>query len=251
MSNELIPMDVLGEVSTQVGSDEDFAALSTGGFLQRIELKSKGKLIDKRIVLPGHYAVIKSADDAVDLGDSIDIMPLARRMKAIDMSDNAHIVVSYDCNSDLFKDIEERSAVQNSHCQFGASLLVIERSTGKLYELFLGSKSHRKIGAEIMYHLPVSAADIATAEANGNEPRATEPRSALPVTLKSKNKTNEEKGYSWFVIVPTPCSNPFSKSQVPNLDKIREEGAKFINPDDGNKPEVETTKAGGKKKRAR
>ncbi len=244
MSNELIPADVFGTISTQVASDEDFNDLSSGKFLQRLELKSKGALIDTGKVGPGHYAVVKSAEDADDLGDSVDVLMLARRPKAIDMSDIENIVVTYDRQGELFKNIEERSGKPNSRCQFGASFLVVERSTGKMYELFLGSASNRREVGTLSDFLPVTAADIERRGLKGVEPHGPQ-----AVTLKSKRVENKKNNWSWFVIVPTPCSNNFTVDQIPSTDLIRAEIEKFLNPNDGNKPEVEP--ASKEKKRAR
>lgn len=246
MSEALIPADVFGAVSTQVASDDDFKDLgSSGKFLRRIELKSKGALIDTGKVRPGHYAIIKSSEDADDLGDSIDILPLARRPKAIDMNDNEQIVVTYDRQSQLFKDIEKRSEQSNSRCQFGASFLVVERSTGQLYELFLGSASNRREVGTISDFLPLTAQDIKRRGLTDKEPHGP-----LPLTLKSKIVQNKAKGWSWFVITPKPCSNPFTMEQVPAPEVLKAEIEKFLSPDDGNKPEV-TPKDQGAKKRAR
>jgi hypothetical protein len=243
MSNDLIPQDVYGAVSTQVGTDEAFNSLSSGKFIRRLELKSKGALIDKGIVGPGHYCVAKSSEEADDLGNSIDIMPLARRPKAIDMSDSEQIIVTFDFDSPVFKDIEKRSAQQNSHCQFGASFLVVERSTGQLYELFLGSASNRRVVGDISDFLPLTAQDIENRGLKGEKPRGP-----LALTLKSKLVEKKEKKWSWFVMVPVPCANPFTKDQVPAGDLIKAEIAKFLNPDDGNKPEVSPADTGSAKR---
>lgn len=241
MNNELIPAGVFGAVSTQVASDEDFDALSSGSaFLRRVELKSKGKLIDTGKVKPGHYAVIKSGDDADDLGASIDILPLARRPKAIDMNDAEHIVVTYDRSSEVFVDIEKRSSQPNSRCQYGASFLVAERSTGQLYEMFLGSASNRREVGTLSNFLPLSEEDIKRRPQL--DEKTVKPHGPLAVTLKSKFVENKARGFSWFVMVPTPCSNEFTTKQIPSLEVIEEEIGKFLNPDDGNKPTVETKK---------
>ena len=245
MSDALIPADVYGDISTQVASDDDFNDLgSSSKFLRRIELKSKGALIDTGKVGPGHYCIVKSSEDADDLGDSIDVLPLARRPKAIDMNDTEQIVVTYDRKSVLFKDIEKRAQLPNSRCQFGASFLVVERSTGQLYELFLGSASNRREVGTVSDFLPLHAADI---ERRGLE--GQEPHSALPLTLKSKRVENKKNNWSWFVMVPKPCSNPFTANQVPSPEVLKAEIAKFLNPDDGNKPEVEPADNDGKSKR--
>ncbi len=245
MSNELIPMGVFGEISTQVASDVDFSDLGSGGnFLRRLELKSKGKLIDTEKVKPGHYAVIKSSEDADDLGDTIDILPIARRPKAIDMSDSDQIVVTYERQSDLFKQIEKKAGQPNSRCQFGASFLVAERSTGKLYELFLGSASNRREVGTVSNFLPLTAKQIEERELEGEKPHGP-----LPLTLKSKRVENKTQGFSWFVIVPQPCSNPFTNDQIPSTEVIKDEIDKFLHPDDGNQPQKQPEGSG--KKRAR
>lgn len=238
MSNDLIPAGVFGEISTQLGNDDDFDSMASGGFLRRIDLKGKGALVDKGIVKPGSFCIVKNADEADDLGSSIDVMPIARRAKAIDMNDKAHIVVCYDRSTALFTDIEKRSYGKDSHCQWGASFLVVERTTGQLYELYFGSKSHRKEAPTVSNFLPVTAAEIARYKALDKKPRADKPRGALPVTLKSRLVENKDKGWSWFVIDPKPCSNAFTKDQVPSEDIIRTELKKFLNPDDGNAPEI-------------
>ncbi len=213
MSESLIPADVFGEISTQVATDEDFDNLgSSSVYLRRIELKSKGALIDTGKVKPGHYCIIKSSEDADDLGDSIDVLPLARRPKAIDMNDMEQIVVSYDRNSDLFKDIEKRSSQTDSRCQFGASFLVVERSTGQLYELFLGSASNRREVGSISDFLPLSEVDIKRRGLTGQKPHGP-----MPITVKSKRVENKKKGWSWFVMVPKPCSNNLQRCINSNM----------------------------------
>ena len=242
MSNDLIPADVFGDISTQVGTDEDFADFGNSSqYLQRLELKSKGRLIDIRKVKPGHYAVVKGSDDADDLGDSIDILVLARKFKAIDMSGDT-VIVSYDRNSEVFKSIEQRADTKDSHCQYGVTFLIVERSTAKCYELFCGSKSHRREIPTFSAYMAITAEQI---KARGL--KDVEPHSPLALTLKSEPKQDKQKRYSWFVMVPKPCSNPFTLKQIPSKDTIREETAKFLRPDE-NGPEVETST---KKVRAR
>jgi hypothetical protein len=241
MSNELIPADVIGVV-TQVANDEDFADLGKSGFLQRIELKSRGELIDTGVVKPGHYCISKGNGEAEDIGASIDVLVIARRPKAIDMTDKENLIICYDRKSDVFRDIEKRSYEQNSHCQFGASFLVVERSTGGLYELFLGSKSNRLETNTISAAMAISPEK---AEQLGEKPRGP-----IPLTLKSERITKKKEGWSWFVIKPTPCSNPFTKDQVPKAEVIKDEVKKFLDPDSGKKQDVKATEP-GKEKRAR
>ena len=48
-------------------------------------LYTKGEAVDRGLVRPGHYGV-SEGEKVLDLGDSIDILPLARRPKASDMT---------------------------------------------------------------------------------------------------------------------------------------------------------------------
>ena len=60
-----------------------------------MQLYTKGKAINKGQVRPGCYG-IPEGEEVIDLGDTIDILPLARRPKAIDMTDKDAVIVSYD-----------------------------------------------------------------------------------------------------------------------------------------------------------
>jgi hypothetical protein len=230
MAKDLIPADLLENLPAQMGDDDDFKDLSQStDFLRRLQLVSKGKYVDSRKVGPGCYAVILDSENAQDLGDKIDILVLARRPKALDMSDLEQVVVSYDNKSDLFVDIAARSGTKDSGCQYGVSFLVIERSTGSLYEFFCGSISLRKEIPVLSAYMAITQEQI---EARGLE--KVEPHGPLPLTLGSKNV--RKKSYSWFVPVPQKCSTPFTAAQVPNADVIRKEMERFVNP-----PKDETT----------
>jgi hypothetical protein len=229
-STDLVPADLLENLPAQMGDDADFKELSqSSDFLRRLQLVSKGKYVDSLKVKPGCYAVILDGENAQDLGKTIDILVLARRPKALDMSDLQQVVVSYDNKSDLFVDIAERSGVKDSGCQYGVSFLVIERGTGSLYEFFCGSISLRKEIPTLSAYMSLSAAQI---EARGL--KEVEPHGPLPLTLGSKNV--RKKNYSWFVPVPQSCSTPFTAGQVPNADALRKEMERFVNP-----PKDETT----------
>lgn len=242
MGNEMIPANIFGEITPVADIVELEALANRSKFLRRIELKSKGVLIDTGKVKPGHYCIVKNSQDAEDLGDSIDILPLTYRFKAIDMSDTDQIITSFDMKSPLFKEIEQRSSVKDSRCQWGASFLVIERTTAQLYELFLGSKSNRNEVNTLLDFLPQSAEQLKKRNKSGD------PHGPLPLTLKSKRVEKKKLGYSWFVMVPRPCSNPFTMAQIPSKEVIQTEKEKFLHPEDTS-PEVETGAEGAKRAR--
>jgi len=126
MSTALTPVNLDQLPSTQLGSDEQFAELSRRpGFLERLQLFTKGDAINQGLVPPGTYGIPESKDRIIKLGAQIDVLPLARRTKALDMSEQTPIA-NYDATSDQFKDIAARSQesdrkVTRSACMARAS----------------------------------------------------------------------------------------------------------------------------------
>ena len=107
----LIPLDLNQLPSTQIGTDDQFAELAKGGdFLARLQLYTKSKVNQKGLIPSGHYGIPESDEEIIDLGPSVDLLPLARRPKAIDMTDMEALVISYDMESPEFKRIETKSA---------------------------------------------------------------------------------------------------------------------------------------------
>lgn len=235
-STDLVPVDMTQLPSTQVGSDDAFNELAkSGDFLGRLQLFTKGKAIDKGLIRPGRYGIPESGDEIVDLGDCVDIIPLARRPKAVDMSDKEAIIVSHDHESAEFKRIAAKSLEKDSHCMYGPSFLVFERSSGRLLEFFCGSKSTRGEAKNIYPYLPLTEADIAARELSG-----VEAHGPLPLTLKSRFV---EKGtYSWHVPVVVKCSTPFTN--LPSMTAIAREIEKFVNIEDDGVEKVSDEQAG-------
>ena len=93
----MVPVNFDHIPSTQIGTDDQFAELAKGGdYLARMQLYTKSKANLKGLIPTGHYGIPESDEEIIDLGDSVDLLPLARRPKAIDMSDMEALVVSYD-----------------------------------------------------------------------------------------------------------------------------------------------------------
>lgn len=207
MSNELttFSVDNLPAVSDKMFGE--LAAVAKGGdFLERIQLVTKGKYVDNEKIAPGHWGVPQpGGEEIIDLGKSIDIIPFAVRAKALDVSDKSAIVSNYDIESDDFKRIQ--NAPKNSGCMWGPSFLVLERNTGKLYELFLGNASGRQEAGKLRPFLPGGA---------GPNPS--------PATLGIRYKKTPE--YGWHVPVVTKCSEPFTKG--PTNAQINEAIQKFL-----------------------
>ncbi len=242
----MVPVNLEQLPSTQIGTDDQFAELAKGGdYIGRMQLFTKSKANMKGLIPSGHYGIPESDEEIIDLGPTVDLLPLARRPKAIDMTDMEALVISYDMESEEFKRIAAKSAESDSHCQYGPSFLVYERSTNRFLEFFCGTKSTRSEAKKVYPFLPLTATDIARQKAAGNDVAGLEPHGPLPLTLKSRLV---EKGtYSWHVPVIVKCAQPFPK--LPSKDQIVKEITRFINcKGDG----VETVKEPeGKKARAR
>lgn len=242
MSTEIAKIDY-STLSTQVGGNEVYDELAKGGdFLARLQLYTKGKAIDKGLIKPGHYGIPVSEDEIIDLGESIDLLVIARRPKAIDMTDKEAIIVVHDHTSAEFQRIAATSLEKESHCMYGPSFLVFERSTAKFYEYFCGSKSTRTEAKKIYPFMPLSQSDI---DARGLTD--VEPHGPLPVTLKSRYV--EKGSFSWHVPVVQKCSVPFKNEPKP--DAVIKEIGKFLTFKDAEQVEKVQEPEGGKKKRAR
>jgi hypothetical protein len=221
----MVPVNLDQLPSTQIGTDDQFAELAKGGdYLGRLKLYTKSKDAVKGLITDGHYGIPEGDDQIIDLGDSVDILPLARRPKAIDMTDMEALVISYDTESEEFKRIAAQSLEADSHCQYGVSFLVYERSTGQFLEFFCGNKSSRIEAKKLFPFLPLTQTDIDAKAAAGNNVGDLKPHGPIPVTLKVKVAENR-KGI-WHVPLVTMCSSPFTR--LPSDDVIRREIVKFL-----------------------
>jgi len=234
----LVPLDLEQLPSTQIGGDDLYSELAKGGdYLGRMQLFTKGKAVDKGLIPPGHYGIPDSDEEIIDLGTSVDLIPLARRPKAIDMNDSEALVISYDMESPEFKRIAAKSNEPESHCQYGPSFLVYERTTGRFLEFFCGNKSNRIEAKKLFPFLALSQADIDKKAAAGNDVGDLRPHGPIPVTLKVK--LAENKRGSWHVPVVVKCSTPFTK--VPGMEVIVREMQKFLTVKDNGVERVEET----------
>src|SRR3972149_6918698 len=162
MSTALTPVNYNQLPSTQLGTDEQFEEHSRStGFLGRLQLFSKGNAINEGLIPPGTYGIPESDKKIVKLGPQVDVLPLARRLKALDLRDKEAIIANYDPKSDEFKNIAARSEETDSNCMYGTSFLVFERTTGRFLEFFCGTKSTRPVAGDIAVFLPLTKADIA------------------------------------------------------------------------------------------
>lgn len=225
MSNAL---SNLGSLPLSNVSPTDLAnRYKSSSFIKRLQLVTKGKLVDQGLVKPGHWVVPVSEEEVTDLGESVEVLILAVRDKALDTNDKPP-VASFDPNSDLFKDICHRAGTKDSGCMYGPSFLVYERTTGQFLEVFFGNASGRQEAGNVFQYLPVSKEQAA---AFGKGFKEQGPQAA---TLKSKYI--KKPRYAWHAPVVGKCSTPFK--DLPESSVFVAEITKFLNPkEDG--PEVD------------
>ncbi len=219
MTKDLVPFNADQLPSTDLTTDTQLAELTTGtDFLPRVQLVTKGKYVDTQKISPGRYGVPQpGGEEILDLGEKMDILPLAVRAKALDMGDRDAIIAVYDMNLPEFDRIKTASAVQNSNCMWGPSFLVVERRTGKFYEYFMGNKSARQESSKLLPFLPLSREKAEMID--------EKPHGPLPCTLSCRYVKKPD--YGWHVPVVTKCSEPFTSKELPDIESIKEEITKF------------------------
>jgi hypothetical protein len=220
-TNAMFAVDLSNLPPYQMGDDsiyDDIATTTT--CLPRLMLYTKGKPIDRKLIGPGRYGIPESADEITDLGPSIDLLVLARRPKAVDMSDSDEIITSFDPESVEFKRIAARSLVKEANCMYGPSFLVIERNNlHRPLEFFCGTKSSRAEAKKIYTFLALSAQQI---EARG----LTDEKPHGPLAMTLTARLVEEGKYSWHAPVANECTTPFAELIADK--KIIDEITKFI-----------------------
>lgn len=224
MSKELAPFaQKMGLPAINEKTLESLDEVAKGSdFLPRIQLITKGKYVDQSKIKPGRWGVpLTGGEEIDDLGEKIDVILLDYRPKALDVSDKDAIISVYDTKDPEFQRI--KVAPKNTGCMWGPSFLVIERSTGKLFELFFGNKSGRNEAGKLKPFLIDRA----------------------PVSLGIRYINKPE--YGWHVPVVTKCSEPFDLAAIKvTEEQVAKELDLFQNPEKGAEkvPEEEAEKQG-------
>lgn len=200
MSNELANLTNLP--TTNVSDNEYDSLVKSGDYLPRIQLFGfKSDAVAKNMIPREHYGLVEGKE-IIDLGETVTIVPIARRLKAMDTSDRQAPIISTNNESPLFKEIVARAGTPQSNCMFGPEYLVYLAGRNKLALLFLCSVTAR------------------------NESKKIEPfmKSRSPITLSSRLASNA-KG-TWTAMVVNESEVPVSVPQeivdrvVPEVDKF-------------------------------
>lgn len=194
MGSELVPGNKAAATDLDI-----FKKMGSDNFLARLQLFSgRSDAVGEGRIKVNHWGLVDD-DDIIDLDDKITIGILAGRHKAIDTGDDFQC--SHDPDSDLFKDLVERSAVSNSGCMYGPEFLVYLPMVSKFATLFMGSKTARR------------------------EAKKFRPLMNKPAYLKSKLISTPK--YKWQGPVILPCDEAFD---LPPMEEVQAEIAKFLNP---------------------
>jgi len=182
--------------------------------LGKVLLYSKGIAVKEGRVRAGHYGIPED-ERLFDLGNAIDIVPLARRLKAVDTTNVDAVITVYDCDSPEFKRIFAQSWERDGNCMCGTSFLIFERSSHRFLEFFCGTKSTRAEAGEFTPFLPLTSADIdCQAKYYGRDVSRLVPHGPSPLTLRSRRI--KKGSYSGYAPVVTECSVPFTDLPSPN-----------------------------------
>lgn len=194
MTNELIPFDASALPAIP---DDAFETLKNKDFLQRLQMFGcSSDPVKEGKITGGHWAIV-DGEGLIDLGPSVDIIPLIFRPKAIDFTGQKP-VAHFDPESDEYKAITTKKGKGWMH---GPSFLVLERSTGSFYEVYFGSVSGRQEAPKLRPFV----------------------QQRIPCTLTSRLIKRDN---TYHVPVVRKCSEPFEK--VPPIETVLEEIAKFM-----------------------
>lgn len=208
MNQELAPINnaPLAELIAASGpiqkyTDDDFNKVVTAGYFPRLQLMTakSDECIAQRFPV-NHYAFIRD-QDYIDLGETVDCLPIAWRPKALDVSDRSTVISVFNPDSDEFKRIYSESGIQDSGCMYGPEFLIWVPQIKQFACLFMGSKSARRESGNIKNKLQ------------------------QPITLKSK--LIETAKYKWYSPVTTVCTTPF---ELPTIEALQDAVDKFNNP---------------------
>lgn len=208
----LINVNELGGEVQKYDDDVFKEVVTSGGYLPRVQLMTSQSNKCKSGAFPiNHFALVRDGNH-LDLGNEVDVLVIAWRPKAIQITDETVIAV-FDHESDQFKSIVEKSEVQDSGCLYGPEYLVYVPSQKQYGLFFMGSKSSRRESPNVKALIGKSG------------------------TLEAKHVVT--KKYEWYTPSIKPCTTPFD---VPDIEEIKEQVDKFNNPPES---EVEVADEGG------
>lgn len=194
--------------------EKEFEKLAgEGKYLQRMQLYTgRSKLCGTGAIGVNEWGLPqRGGEEVTSLGKTCDFIVLARRGKAMDMSDLDEIISNYDMQSDEFKRIQKESEGQDSGCSYGPEFLLWSPKSG-LVTYYANSATSRGESKKLFGFLPTDGQGV---------------DSLTPVTFGSRSIKG--KKYTWQGPTFHKCSTPVDLSTL-DEDNLMEEIVKFLNP---------------------
>ena len=210
-ANTLIPSGTVPQTDTS----KVMSVSKNKEYLPRLKLcGSQAGECQRGLVGIGHYALIKSREDVEDIGDDFDVIVLAGRAKAVQLSDPP--IQSFDPECALFKDLQEESTKKDSEAMYGPEFLVYIPDLQVYATFFLCNPTGRRCAPDVSARMNSGA--------------------------NFGSRLIETKKYKWHGPVIKDCGAPL---EVPELDMITEVATKFLNEKDS---KVEVAEEGGRER---
>lgn len=207
MSNSLIPKELSQGGSLSKHSLSDISASKGITYLPRLQLfGGKSNACNEGIIGIGRYGVVRNKQ-ITDIGNEVEAVFVCFRAKAFSMSDE--IITNFDPDSDIYKDIEERSYKRDSGCTFGPELLLYIPEQRCFATFHMNSVSARR------------------------EAENLEALEGCPIFMTIEFVNPSTSKYSWHVPRVVGSSTPLD---LPPTEELKEVIANFLNPP---APEIE------------
>ena len=218
-NTNLVPVNLDQLPSTQIGSDDQFADLAkSADYIGRLQLFTKGKAVNKKLVGPGNYGIPESDEE-------VDRPGRHHRHHSVGPPAEGHRHDRQRGDHRQLRSREPRSSSGSPPSRWkrkatactAPSFLVLRAEHRPFLEFFCGNKSSRSEAKKVYPYLPLTQADIDAKAAKGDDVGDLQPHGPLPLTLKSRLV---EKGtYSWHVPVVVKCSTPFDETAADGADR--------------------------------
>lgn len=217
-------MDDLSDMLPSTEEAKELDNLATGKFLPRLQLgDSNSTAVKEGRMAQGEYAII-SGQDVIPIGKVVTAIPVALRLKALDLSNTESPVSVYDFKSDAFNDIRQRSSIKDSKCMVGGEFLLWLPQSRKFCTYYMASASAKREMPNlkgILYAHGVAS---------------------LSSMLAKK------KPYVWTAPLVKPSTSPLSPEDMPSKADLMAEVERFKNPVEGKAPELADTTATGRER---
>lgn len=200
MANELVTADLPMSPYTQ--NEKAWGEIATASsFLKRIQLYTgSSPAIAAGLIQPGHYGLVESKDNVLDLGVSFDCLPIAWRFKAMEFGEA--VISVYNPEASEFKRIQSKAETADSGCSYGPEFLIWLPTNKMFVSYFMNSKTSRREAGKLKDNLRAAT--------------------TLRVNLIKRGKQ------MWHGPIITICSTPLPA--LPGENEVLDAATKFASP---------------------